>query len=119
MLAFLLFGLPFILGAVLGGGFGRTWSRVYVLFALGLLLGFGFVAAAYLTAPPDYQHSNGTDGEEYLGRWWDPSWVVMLSALGYVTWFVGVGLGAGVRVLVTPMPSADPSSLPRRSGEAP
>jgi hypothetical protein len=109
MLGLLSFGGPFVLGAILGGWFGTTWSRLYALCALGLLICFGFLAYAYLTAPPDYQHANGTEGREYLGRWWDPEYDLTLAALSYLTWLIAVCLAAIVRFFITPTRTAKPS----------
>ena len=91
---------PLALGAVLGAAFARGMLGTYGLFALGLLLGFGILVLAYLTSPPDYQHSRGTEGRQYLGRWWDPDFVLMLTGIGYFLYLVGIGLGAFVRELV-------------------
>jgi hypothetical protein len=91
---------PLALGAVLGAAFARGMLRTYVLVALGLLLGFGFLVFVYLSSPPDYQHSQRTEGRQYLGRWWDPDFVLMLTAISYFLYLVGMGLGAFVRELV-------------------
>jgi hypothetical protein len=62
------FGLPVVLGAALGAAFARGFAKTYAVFGLGLLLGFGIVVAAYLSAPPDLRHAGGTEGEQFLGR---------------------------------------------------
>jgi hypothetical protein len=101
MFGLVVFVAPPVLGAALWA-LGTSWPRVYALFGLGVVLGLFVILAAYLTAPPDFQHSNGTEGEEYLGRWLDPAFVVTFVALGYFLWFVGVVVGAFVRFLVAP-----------------
>jgi len=99
---------PFLLAAVLAFLAGNGWIRTYAVLGVGLLLAFGFVAAVYLGAPPDYQHSQGDeDGRMFLGRWWEPDWITFVAGLGYVSWMVGVGLGAFVRVFVRPAHSRE------------
>jgi hypothetical protein len=90
---------PLVLGMVLGAAIAKGWVSSYALFALGLIAGFGVVLIAYLTSPPDQAHSNGTEGQQFLGRWWDPAFVVVLTAIGYVIYLVGVGIGAFAREL--------------------
>jgi hypothetical protein len=93
----------FLLGALLGGVFARGWLRTYGLFALGLLIGFFFVLAVYLNAPPDYAHdpTGCSDCEEYWGRWWEPSFVVFLAGIGYFAYLLGIGIGAATRGLMS------------------
>jgi hypothetical protein len=94
------FGAPPALGAVLGAAFARGMLRTYALFALGLLLGFGVLVLAYLASPPDYQHSGHTEGRQFLGRWWDPDFVLILTGIAYVLYLVGIGLGAFTREVI-------------------
>ena len=94
---------PFLLAAVLAFLAGTGWIRTYAVLAFGLLLAFGFVVAVYLGSPPDYQHSQGDeDGKMFLGRWWEPGWIMFVAGIGYVSWIVGVGLVAFSRVIVSP-----------------
>jgi uncharacterized membrane protein len=91
-----------ILGAVLGAAFARRAARVYGLFGLGLLIAFLFVLAVYLSAPPDFQHDSSgcSHCEQYWGRWWEPSFVFFLAGVGYLSYLLGIGVGAGVRALL-------------------
>ena len=93
------FALPVVLGAALGAAFARGSASTYAVFGLGLILGFGVLLAAYLSAPPDALHANGAEGEQFLGRYWEPG-VFVLVGLGYVLYLVGVGLGVFTRELV-------------------
>jgi hypothetical protein len=124
MWGFIWFGAPLVLGTILGAVFAKGWLRTYGLFALGLLLGFGVVVLAYVTSPPDYQHSNGTEGRQYLGRWWDPEFVITLTALSYCIYLVGLGLGAFAREIFALFRSRDPprtrpSPAPQRRSRPP
>jgi hypothetical protein len=97
---YIFFGAPLLLGVVLGAFLARGLVSTYALCGLGLLLGFGAVLVVYLTSPPDYVHSNGTDARQFLGRWWEPDFVVILTAIAYVLYLVGLGVGAFVREVV-------------------
>ncbi len=101
MLALVLLGGPFLLGTVLGAWLARGMLRVYALFGLGLLIGFFFVLAVYLSSPPDYQHDSSgcSHCEQYWGRWWEPDFVFLLAAFGYLCYLLGIGAGAFVREL--------------------
>ena len=90
---FVMFVMSPLLGVALGAAFAKGWLSTYALFGLGLLVGFGVVLAAYLSSPADFQHSNGTEGQEFLGRWWDPEFVVTLTAISYCLYLVGLGVG--------------------------
>jgi hypothetical protein len=91
-------GSPLIVGALMGAAFARGyWSSIAVA-ALGLGLGFGVVLATYYTSPTTY---NGCDEcENYLGRWWEPSYVIPLVLIAYLPWLFGIAVGVGVRGLV-------------------
>jgi hypothetical protein len=99
---------PFLLAAVLAFLAGGGRIRTYVVLGVGVVFAFGFVLAVYLGSPPDYQHSQGDeDGEMFLGRWWEPSWIMLVATLGYLSWILGVGLGAFARVIASPARSSD------------
>jgi hypothetical protein len=108
MFGLLLWFGAFLLGLVLAAAFGKTWLRVYGLWGLGLLLGFLVVLAIYLNEPPDFAHANGTEGQMYLGRWWDPNFALLLTGFGYFGWAVGVGVGAFGRFLIGTAPKQVP-----------
>jgi hypothetical protein len=99
-----------ILGIVVGGGAIRGWRSFYGVLGLGLVLGFAIVLVAYLTSARDYAHSNGcSECELFLGRWWEPQFVVFVVAIGYVLYLVGIGVGALVREIVHVLRRAHPS----------
>lgn len=89
----LLLGIPFLLAAVLGSTLGKSLSRWYLLVGLGfVVIVGGLFLSVYLSSAPDYAHSKGIDGEEYLGRWWDPDFTAFLVAVAYVGWMAGLGV---------------------------
>ena len=94
-------GPPFVVGALIGALFARgRWSTAAAA-ALGLGLGFGVVVWAYYSAPPSSAPYNGcSDCENYLGRWWEPNFVIFVVVIGYLFWLFGMGAGAWVRGLV-------------------
>jgi hypothetical protein len=100
--ALLWLGGPFVLGDALGAPFARGMARVYALLGLGLLIGFLFVLAIYLTSPSDYQHdpSRCSDCGEYWGRWWEPAVPIFFAAVGYLCYLLGIGAGAAGRAVV-------------------
>jgi hypothetical protein len=90
----------FVLGPVLGAAFARGMLRTYALFGLGLLIGFLVLLAAYLTAAPDFAHSNGcSDCQMFLGRWWEPEFVAFVAGFGFLVFLLGIGVGTGIREL--------------------
>lgn len=94
-------GSPFLVGGLLGAAFARgRWSTGAVV-AVGVGLGFGVVLWAYFAAPPSSAPYNGcSDCENYLGRWWEPNFVIFLVVVGYLFWLFGVGAGVGTRRLL-------------------
>ena len=113
--AWLFLGAPLVVGVVLGAVFAKGWLSTYALFGVGLLLGFGVVLAAYLTSPRDQAHSNGTEGQQFLGRWWDPAVVIIVTALGYVLYLVGLGIGVFSRELIAVLRSGYRQRIRRSS----
>lgn len=98
MLVVFWFAGPAVVAALFALVAWIRWRNAYVPFALGIALALAYVAAAYVTAPPDYLHSHGqSDGELFLGRWWEPGFTVFVAVVGYASWAVGAvaGLAAG------------------------
>jgi hypothetical protein len=94
-------GTPFIVGALVGAAFARAYWSTAAAAALGLGLGFGLVLWAYYSAPLRSAPYNGcSDCENYLGRWWEPNFVIFLVVVGYFFWLLGIGAGIGIRRLV-------------------
>jgi hypothetical protein len=61
---------------------------------IGVMLAFGFVVLTYYRSSHSYAGSQGdSDGEMFLGRWWEPTFTIFLALTGYVLWLVGVGAG--------------------------
>ena len=92
-----LFAAPVGVGAAVAIASRVRLAKSYWLFLLGVLLGFAFVVVVYLTSAHDYASSDGIDGELFLGRWWDPTFTVLLAILGYIGWCTGVVVGLLVR----------------------
>jgi predicted outer membrane lipoprotein len=68
--------------------------RFRVVLILGVVLAAAFVVVVYLRAPHDYAHSQGDeDGEMFLGRWWEPTFIAFVVLVGYALWAIGAGLG--------------------------
>jgi hypothetical protein len=94
-------GLPFIVGALIGTVFARGYWSTAAAAALGAGLGFGIVLWVYYSAPLSSAPYNGcSDCENYLGRWWEPNFVIFIVVIGYFFWLLGIGAGVGVRRLV-------------------
>jgi hypothetical protein len=94
-------GGPFLLGILLSAAFARGWRWLCALLALGLLIGFFFVLAVYMNAPPDFEHSNGcSDCGMYWGRYWEPVFVIYLTVIGCLLYLLGIAVGALGRALL-------------------
>ena len=104
-------GTPFIVGALIGAAFARGHWSTGTAAALGVGLGFGLVLWAYYSAPLSSAPYNGcSDCENYLGRWWEPNFVIFIVVIGYFFWLLGIGAGVGLRRLMrTVRETAKPS----------
>ena len=101
MVVLVLLAAPFLVAALLGALLARGWVRTVALLGVGLLIGLAFVLHVYLSAPIDFAHDlSGCECEQYLGRWWDPSLVLSLVAVGLAVWTVGIGVGALLNAVV-------------------
>jgi hypothetical protein len=113
---FTVLGAPFLVAVLLGTALARDWVRTIVLMGVGLLVGLAFVLYFYYSAPVDYQHDlNGcSDCAEYLGRWWEPGFAFFLVGIGYLSWLVGIGVGALLNALLrsSKKPIADGAGRP-------
>jgi hypothetical protein len=98
VLALIWLGGPAVVAALLKIVTKVRWARAYIVFGIGVALAVAFVLAAYLRAPPDYQHSQGgSDGQMFLERWWEPQFVAFLVVIAYLFWILGVGAGFLIR----------------------
>ena len=93
-------GVPFLLALAVSAVFCAS-TRLGALWAtlIGVALAFGFVLWAYLGAPTTY---DGGETELFLGRYWEPQFVGFLAVGGFVSWLVGVAVGAGISALLWP-----------------
>lgn len=95
----------------LGVALGGTWRRSALLLLLGFGLGLALLAAAYFTATPSDQRQDCSDCSVYLGRWWEPGFVVFVIGLALIAWVVGLLVGSGIRVW------SRRRAIPRQSAE--
>lgn len=104
-------GPPFIVGALIGAAFARGYWSTAAAAALGVGLGFGVVLWAYYSAPLSSAPYNGcSDCGNYLGRWWEPNFVIFFVVIGYFFWLLGIGAGVVIRWLArTARETAKPS----------
>ena len=91
-------GCPFAAGVMTGAIWPRGWPRGYLL-GFGALVGFGVVLYAYFSAPRHYDPFGCSDCREHLGRWWEPDFVVLLVAIGFLAWCSGLYVGSGLRAV--------------------
>jgi hypothetical protein len=67
----------------------------------GLVLAVGFVVLAYYQSPPRSAPYDGcSDCGNYLERFWEPQFTVLVGVIGYVLWLLGVGADMGASAAV-------------------
>jgi hypothetical protein len=89
--------LPFHRRCLIGAAFARgRWSTIAVA-AVGVGVGFGLVLWAYYSSPTTY---SSCECENFLGRWWEPDYVISLVVIGYFFWLFGMAAGVGARTLL-------------------
>ena len=93
--ALLYIGGPVVLGFLATALTRTCWPKNGPWMALiGFVLAFGFVVLTYYRSSHSYAGSQGdSDGEMFLGRWWEPTFTIVLALTGYVLWLIGVGAG--------------------------
>jgi hypothetical protein len=94
-------GPPLTIGALTGAAFARGWWSTVAVAAIGVGLGFGVVLWAYYSSPPSGAPYGGcSDCENFVGRWWEPTFVLSVVAIGYGFWLLGMGAGVASRKLL-------------------
>ena len=93
--ALLYVGGPVVLGFVATALTRSRWPKNGRGMALiGVVLAFGFIVLTYYRSTHSYAGSqDDSDGEMFLGRWWEPTFTILLALIGYFRWLIGVGAG--------------------------
>jgi hypothetical protein len=93
---------PFVVGLVATALIRIRWPKNGPGMALiGLVLAFGIVVWTYYHSAHSYAGSQGDeDGEMFLGRWWEPTFVITISLIGCGLWLLGVGAGIGITAIL-------------------
>ncbi len=91
--------LAFALGLALAFWLRPTSAPRLALFVLvGLLVPAVLFSAAYLSAPTDDYPEGCSDCTEWLGRYWEPGYVIFWSFLNLGGWFLGAVIGLAARI---------------------
>ena len=75
----------------------RSWRHVALLIGLGAALAVGWILLAYFSANPSDERPDCSDCGVYLGRWWEPGFVLLIVGANFVAWVAGVLAGVGLR----------------------
>jgi hypothetical protein len=87
-------GAAFALSAVLVAIIGRSGLRLAVIAVLGLVLAGLFFLTAFLQAPTDTYPEGCSDCSEWLGRYWEPGFVLWIIIVNLFAWSIGMMAGA-------------------------
>ena len=93
---------PFVVGLIATALIRIRWPKNGPwMAAAGLVLAIGYVVLAYSQSPPSSAPYNGcSDCGNYLGRWWEPQFTIVLAVIGYGLWLLGVGAGIGATAVL-------------------
>jgi hypothetical protein len=83
-------GAAFAVSAVLVALIGRSGVRLAPVAVLGLVLAGLFFLTAFLQAPTDTSPEGCSDCSEWLGRWWEPSFVLWIITVNLFAWSIGM-----------------------------
>jgi hypothetical protein len=80
----------------------KIQSRLRLFVWIPLTLGLALLAVAYLASPPTAQRVNDCSHcTQWLGRYWEPTWVFIEAVALMVLWTLGAGVGVAAKWLVT------------------
>jgi hypothetical protein len=95
-------GIAGAIALVLALAAGTSWRRSTGLVLLGLSLALAWLLFAYSQATPeDEPRPNCSDCGVYLGRWWEPTFVLFILGTNLVAWTIGVLMGSALRAFRT------------------
>jgi hypothetical protein len=95
-------GIAGSIAFVLALAVGTSWRRSTGLVLLGLSLSVAWLLFAYSQATPEDEPPNCSDCGIYLGRWWEPGFVLFILGTNLIAWTIGVLLGSSLRARRTP-----------------
>jgi hypothetical protein len=87
-------GRPSPCRAVLVALIGRSGVRLAPVAVLGLVLAGLFFLTTFLQAPTDTSPEGCSDCSEWLGRWWEPGFVLWIITVNLFAWSIGMMAGA-------------------------
>jgi hypothetical protein len=87
-------GAALLVSGVLVALVGRTALRLALVAVLGLALAGLFFLWAFLEAPTDTSPEGCSDCSEWLGRWWEPGFVLWIITVNLFAWSIGMMAGA-------------------------
>jgi uncharacterized membrane protein len=87
-------GAALLVSGILVALVGRTGVRLALVAGLGLVLAGAFFLWAFLEAATDTSPEDCSDCSEWLGRWWEPGFVLWIITVNLFAWSIGMMAGA-------------------------
>ncbi len=86
-------GAAFVIAALLVALGGRTPWRLFLVAVLGFVLAGLILLLAFLQAPTDTPPEGCSDCTYWLGRYWEPGFVLWIITVNLFAWSIGIAVG--------------------------